>query len=109
MSDPQLARRAFLASAGKTLASAGVLAFLSPARVVAGGAQDAKVFEGREGFDRLLTQARERRWRERPIGGRGRALGIALRPTPPVAPTPQLYDAREGASVGFRRPGFGDF
>src|SRR2546425_4595472 len=101
MSDPQLARRAFLASAGKTLASAGVLAFLSPARVVAGGAQDAKVFEGREVFDRLLTQARERRWSELPIGERIGALGLGPRQTPHVASTPPAFDAREGCSGGF--------
>src|SRR5438093_1122451 len=102
MSDPQLARRAFLASAGKTLASAGVLAFLSPVRVVVGGAQDAKVFEGREVFDRLLTQARERRWSKLPIGERIGAIGMALRQTPYVASTLELYDDREVCSVDFR-------
>src|SRR5438094_941715 len=102
MSDPQLARRAFLASAGKTLASAGVLAFLSPARVVAGGAQDAKVFEGQDVFDRLVTQARERRWSELPIGERIGAVGMALRRTPYVASTLELYDDREVCSVDFR-------
>src|SRR5437899_8798140 len=101
MSDPQLARRAFLASVG-TLASAGVLAFLSPYRVAAGGAQDAKVFEGREVFDRLLTQARERRWSELPIGVRIGAIGMALRQTPYVAATLELYDDREVCSVDFR-------
>ena len=102
MSDPQLARRAFLASVGKTLASAGVLAFLSPDRVAAGGAQDAKVFEGREVFDRLLTQARERRWSDLLIGERIGAIGMALRQTPYVASTLELYDDREVCSVDFR-------
>src|SRR5207245_9632321 len=102
MSDPQLARRAFLASAGKTLASAGVLAFLSPARVVAGGAQHAKVFEGREVFDRLLTQARERRWSELPSGERIGAIGMALRQTPYVASNLPPFGAREACRVDLR-------
>ena len=102
MSDPRLARRAFLASAGKTLATAGVLACLRPDRLTAGSAQDAKVFEGREVFDRVLTQARERRWSDLLIGERIGAIGMALRQTPYVASTLELYDDREVCSVDFR-------
>jgi len=102
MSDPRLARRAFLASAGKTLATAGVLACLRPDRLTAGSAQVSQVFEGREVFDRVLTQARERRWSDVLIGERIGAIGMALRQTPYVASTLELYDDREVCSVDFR-------
>jgi hypothetical protein len=101
MGDPRLERRAFLTLAGKTLASAGALALVSPDRGFA-GARDAKVFEGREVFDRLLTRARERRWSELPIGERIGAIGVALRRTPYVASSLELYDDREVCSVDFR-------
>src|SRR5438309_2622317 len=102
MSDPRLARRAFLARAGKTLATAGVIACLPPDRLTAGSAQDAKVFEGRAVFDRVLTQASDRRWSDLPIGERIGAIGMALRQTPYVASTLELYDDREVCSVDFR-------
>ena len=83
------------------MASAGLLAVAGARRASAGG-QDAKVFEGREVFDRLVTQARERRWSELPIGARIGAIGMALRQTPYVASTLELYDDREVCSVDFR-------
>jgi hypothetical protein len=99
MSDPRPARRAFLSCLGKTLA--GAFAFVGADRVWAGG-QDAQVFEGRDVFDRLLAQSRERRWIELPIGERIGAIGMALRQTPYVASTLELYDDREVCSVDFR-------
>jgi len=101
MSDPLLPRRTFLTLIGKGLASAGALAVIRPDRVSA-GVQDAKAFEGREVFDRLLILARERRWSELPIGERIGAIGMALRQTPYVASTLELYDDREVCSVDFR-------
>jgi hypothetical protein len=101
MGDSRLERRAFLALAARTLAAAGALGTIGPHRVLA-GAQDAKVFQGREVFDRLLAQARERRWSELPIGERIGAIGMALRQTPYVASTLELYDDREVCSVDFR-------
>ena len=50
----------------------------------------------------MLTQARERRWSELPIGERIGAIGMALRQTPYVASTLELYDDREVCSVDFR-------
>src|SRR5438132_12739995 len=100
MSSPRLERRAFLTLAGRALASAG-LGIVNPGRVFA-GPQDTRVFEGREVFDRLLVQARERRWSELPIGERVGAIGMALRQTPYVAATLELYDDREVCSVDFR-------
>jgi N-acetylmuramoyl-L-alanine amidase-like len=99
MSDPRPARRAFLSCLGKTLA--GAFAFVGADRVWAGG-QDAQVFEGRDVFDRLLARSRERRWIELPIGERIGAIGMALRQTPYVASTLELYDDREVCSVDFR-------
>jgi hypothetical protein len=101
MRRPRLARREFLAIMGQVLASAGALAVSRPGSVWA-GAPDPKVFEGREVFDRLLTLARERRWSELPIGERIGAIGMALRQTPYVASTLELYDDREVCSVDFR-------
>jgi hypothetical protein len=101
MSSPRLERRAFLTLAGSALASAGALGILNPRRLFA-GARDAKAFEGREVFDRLLTHAGERRWSELPIGERVGAIGMALRQTPYVASTLELYDDREVCSVDFR-------
>ncbi|MGH7347535.1 MAG: N-acetylmuramoyl-L-alanine amidase-like domain-containing protein [Candidatus Rokuibacteriota bacterium] len=101
MSDSRLERRAFLTSAGKTLASAGALGYFGAGRASA-GAPGAKVFEGRDVFERLLAQARERRWSELPIGERIGAVGLALRQTPYVASTLELYDDREVCSVDFR-------
>jgi N-acetylmuramoyl-L-alanine amidase-like len=100
MSNPRLERRAFLTFAGNVLACAGALALVGPERVSA--APDAKVFQGRDVFDRLLAQARERRWSDLPIGERIGAVGMALRETPYFASTLELYDDREVCSVDFR-------
>jgi len=101
MSRPRPERRAFLVFAGRALAGAGALAMTGPRRPWA-GTRDAKVFEGRAVFERLLAQARERRWSELPIGERIGAVGMALRQTPYVASTLELYDDREVCSVDFR-------
>jgi hypothetical protein len=101
MSDPRPARRAFLTCLGQTVAGAGALALVGVDRASAGG-QDAQVFEGRDVFDRLLAQSRERRWIELSIGERIGAIGMALRQTPYVASTLELYDDREVCSVDFR-------
>src|SRR6266478_575002 len=101
MSSLRPMRRAFLASIGRILAGAGALGIVNPGRVFS-GARDARVFEGRDVFDRLLVQARERRWSELPIGERVGAIGMALRQTPYVAATLELYDDREVCSVDFR-------
>jgi Protein of unknown function (DUF1460) len=101
MNHPGPDRRAFLAAAARALAGAGLAAVLRPRGAWAGG-QDAKVFEGREVFDRLVTQAREGRWSDLPIGARIGAIGMALRQTPYVASTLELYDDREVCSVDFR-------
>src|SRR5262245_7248239 len=96
-----LNRRAFLASVGGALAGGGVLAVTRP-RLVSAGGPDPRAFEGRDVFDRLVAQARERRWSELPIGERIGAIGMALRQTPYVASTLELYDDREVCSVDFR-------
>ena len=101
MSTPRLARREFLIITGQVLASAGLPAIVRPRRAAAGRG-DARVFEGRDVFDRLVTQARARRWSELPIGERIGAVGMALRQTPYVASTLELYDDREVCSVDFR-------
>jgi N-acetylmuramoyl-L-alanine amidase-like len=98
---PSIPRRAFLAMIGQAAVVAGAPAGLRAARASA-GTPDSKVFEGREVFDRLLGQAREQRWSELPIGERVGAIGMALRRTPYVASTLELYDDREVCSVDFR-------
>jgi N-acetylmuramoyl-L-alanine amidase-like len=102
MDHPGPDRRAFLGAAARALAGAGLAAaVVRPGHARTGG-QDAKVFEGPEVFDRLVTHARERRWSELPIGARIGAIGMALRQTPYVASTLELYDDREVCSVDFR-------
>src|SRR5215468_3220192 len=97
----RLDRRAFLASVGGALAGGGVLAVARP-RLVSAGGTDPRPFDGRDVFDRLVAQARERRWSELPIGERIGAVGMALRQTPYVASTLELYDDREVCSVDLR-------
>jgi hypothetical protein len=60
-----------------------------------------EAFSGREVFDRLLAQAREREWRTLSIGERIGAIGIALLGTPYVAATLEAGD-REVCSVDLR-------
>src|SRR5262250_3700992 len=97
----RLDRRAFLAAMGGALAGSGVLA-VTRSRLASAGGTDPRAFAGRDVFDRLLAQARERRWSELPIGERIGAVGMALRQTPYVASTLELYDDREVCSVDFR-------
>jgi hypothetical protein len=101
MDRPWLDRRGFLAATGRALAGAVALAVSRAAGASAGG-PDPQVFQGREVFDRLMVQARERRWSDLPIGERIGAIGMALRQTPYVASTLELHDDREVCSVDFR-------
>ena len=98
MNDATPGRRAFLTLVSRVLLGAGALAIARPVRVP-GGEGDAAVLTGRETFDRLVTQARERMWAERPIGERTGAIGMALRHTPYVDGTLELYEDREVCSV----------
>lgn len=89
-------RRAFLALASRALPGAWVLASGRPLRARAG---EAGVVTGEQTLDGLLSQAREGRWSERPIGERVGAVGMALRRTPYADGTLELYDDREVCSV----------
>src|SRR3989442_4985487 len=101
MNDATPGRRAFLTLVSRALLGAGALAIAHPDRVP-GGEDDADVVTGREKFDRLVTQAREHRWAERPIGERTGAIGMALGHTPYVDGTLELYEDREVCSVNLR-------
>src|SRR2546422_91833 len=101
MNDATPGRRAFLTRVSRALLGAGALAITGPDRVP-GGEGDAAVVTGRETFDRLVTQAREHRWAERLIGERTGAIGMALRHTPYVDGTLELYEDREICSINLR-------
>ena len=91
-------RRAFLALGARALLAGGALATARPDR--APGREGASsAVTGRETFERLLRQAREWRWIDRPIGERIGAIGMALRQTPYVDGTLELYEDREVCSV----------
>lgn len=92
-------RRAFLGRATRTLLAAGALATVRPDRALGGGA--SSVVTGRETFERLLAQAREAHWIDQPIGEQIGAVGMALRQTPYVDGTLELYEDREVCSVNF--------
>jgi len=96
-----LARRAFVSLAAKALMGAGALAIARPAPAP-GRDRDTDTFAGRDTFERLLARARERAWSERPIGDRIGAVGMALRQTPYVDATLELYADREVCSVNLR-------
>src|SRR5207247_1733391 len=64
--------------------------------------REPDVFAGQETFERLLMLGRERSWSELPIGERIGAIGMALRQTPYVAATLELYEDREVCSVNLR-------
>ncbi len=96
-----LERRAFVTLVGKALMGAGALAILR-ADPVLGRDRDQNVFAGQETFEKLLRLARERAWSELPIGERIGAIGMALRQTPYVAATLELYEDREVCSVNLR-------
>lgn len=101
MRERALDRRAFVARAAKALVGAGTLALARPAAGT-GGDGDARVFTGRETFDRLLALARAGGWSDRPIGDRVGAAGMALRRTPYVDATLEVYPDREVCSVNLR-------
>ena len=97
-----LERRAFITLVSKALVAAEALAIARP-DPVRGRDRDPSVFSGRETFEQLLALARERAWSEWPIGERIGAVGLALRQTPYVAATLDLYEDREVCSVNLRR------
>src|SRR3989449_6011420 len=101
MRDTTFGRREFLSLVGGALASAGALAVARPERALA-GVRDARLFAGQETFERLLGLARAGAWSELPIGERIGAIGMALRQTPYVAATLELYEDREVCSVNLR-------
>ena len=94
-------RRAFLALVGRSLLGAGALAIAWP-DCARGRDRQSSVFEGQETFERLVRLAREQAWSERPIGERIGAIGMALRQTPYVDATLEIYEDREVCSVDFR-------
>jgi hypothetical protein len=89
-------RRDFLALASRALAGAAALAAARPGHARAG---EPGALTGEKTLERLLVQAREGRWSERAIGERVGAAGMALRRTPYVDGTLELYDDREVCSV----------
>src|SRR5881628_1213380 len=98
MRGSMLERRAFVTLVGKALVGAGALAISRPDPVPARD-REPDVFAGQETFERLLMLGRERAWSELPIGERIGAIGMALRQTPYVAATLELYEDREVCSV----------
>jgi len=101
MSGSALGRRAFVSVVARVLAGAGALAIARSAPA-AERAIDPKAFTGEDTFARLLALARDGAWRELPIGQRIGAIGMALRETPYVAATLELYEDREICSVNLR-------
>src|SRR3989475_7176591 len=101
MRGSMLERRAFVTLVGKALVGAGALAISRPDPVPARD-REPNVFAGQETFERLLMLGRERAWSELPIGERIGAIGMALRQTPYVAATLELYEDREVCSVNLR-------
>ena len=96
-----LERRAFVTLVWKALVGAGALAILRPDPVPARN-REPNVFAGQETFERLLMLGRAPAWSELPIGERIGAIGMALRQTPYVAATLELYADREVCSVNLR-------
>jgi hypothetical protein len=96
MRDATHSRRAFLVLASGAVAGAAALAVVRQAGAQAG---EAGVVTGEKTFEDLLAQAREGRWSEQAIGARVGAVGMALRRTPYVDGTLELYDDREVCSV----------
>src|SRR2546426_12226360 len=101
MNDATPGRRALLTLASRALLGAGVLAIARPDRG-SGREGDSSVVTGQETFARLVTQAREHAWADRPIGERIGAVGMALRDTPYADGTLELYEDREVCSVNLR-------
>jgi hypothetical protein len=100
MSHAMLDRRALLALASRAFLGAGALAVLRPDR--ARGDGDAVGLTGRDTFERLVEQAREHAWVDRPIGERIGTVGMALRRTPYVDGTLEIYEDREVCSINLR-------
>jgi len=98
--DATLDRRAFLTLAGGAVLG-GAFA-VAGAGCVAARDREPDVFAGREIFERLMRLAREGSWSARPIGERIGAVGMALRQTPYVDATLELYEDREVCSVNLR-------
>jgi len=96
MRDATHSRRAFLVVAVRVVAGAAALAVV---RQAGAHADTAGLVTGEKTFAELLAQAREGRWSERAIGARVGAVGMALRRTPYVDGTLELYDDREVCSV----------
>jgi hypothetical protein len=96
MRDATHSRRAFLVLTSGAVAGAAALAGVRQAGAQAG---EAGVVTGEKTFEDLLAQAREGRWSEQAIGARVGAVGMALRRTPYVDGTLELYDDREVCSV----------
>lgn len=97
-------RRHFLRNT--LLATAGVVSLPLASRVTLGrlgattmGDPKEPIFTGREVFDRLMKLAEQNNWRKLPIGERMAAVGLALRETPYVGSTLELYEDREVCSV----------
>ncbi len=101
MSGSRLGRRAFVTLVAKALVGAGALAIARPDPVPARD-RDPNVFTGQDTFEQLLALARERAWSELRIGERIGAIGMALRQTPYVAATLELYEDREVCSINLR-------
>jgi hypothetical protein len=100
MSHATLNRRVLLTLASRALLGAGALAVFRPDR--ARGDGDTVALTGQDRFDRLVEQAREHSWADRPIGERTGAVGMALRQTPYVDGTLELHEDREVCSVNLR-------
>jgi hypothetical protein len=101
MTAAMLDRRTLLTLASRAILGAGALAIARPARTRAGDGETV-AFTGRDTFERLVNQAREHAWADRPIGERIGAVGMALRQTPYVDGTLELHEDREVCSVNFR-------
>ena len=96
-----LERRAFVTLVWRALIGAGALAISRP-DPVPGRDRGPDVFAGPETFERLMTLGREHTWHALPIGERIGAIGMALRRTPYVVATLELYEDREVCSVNLR-------
>jgi hypothetical protein len=101
MHGSRLERRAFVRLVSKALVAAGAVGMARPVPVP-GRNRDPHAFTGQEAFEQLLALARERAWSRLPIGERMGAIGMALRQTPYVDATLELYEDREVCSVNLR-------
>ena len=101
MEKSRLARRAFVVLGCRALLGAGLVAVARP-KAARGGSPDPNVFNGQDVLDRLLALARERAWKDLPIGERIGAIGMALRRTPYAVDTLELHEDREVCSVNLR-------